>query len=156
MSNKKRIWIGSAFLIVLLFLLLLRLPVIELAGDNNSYYLKHNEFTLGWIHSIEKEEWFENYKREKQEIVLLETYFKTFGAGTPYEVEGTTTENGFIHMDMDVAYEELNVTASEYVDLTIYMENREISLHHYFNDHERVLISVRTVPIWEYIRGEFL
>ncbi|MCG5102272.1 DUF1850 domain-containing protein [Oceanobacillus alkalisoli] len=156
MSNKKKIWIGSAFFIVLLFLLFLRLPVILIAGGSSAYYLKENEFTLGWIHSIEKEEWFERYKREKQKIILVETYFKTFGAGTPYEAEETTTENGFIHMEMDIAHEELNITVSENVNLTIYAENREIPLHHDFDDHERVVIKTRSLSIWEYIRGEFL
>ncbi len=153
MKNKKRIWIGSAFLIVLFFLLLFRLPVIEIKGSDNTYYLKHNAFTLGWIHSIEKEEWFESYQREKQEIVLVETYFKTFGAGTPYEVEKTTTKNGFIRMEMDMTYDELNVTVSKYVDLSIYVDKRKIPLHHYFNNHENIRIKARSVFIWEYMGG---
>lgn len=157
MSNKKkRIWIGSTFLIVLSFLLFYRIPVIEVAGDNTSFFINDDEFVLGWIHSIEKEEWFERYQRQDRKILLTETHFKTYGAGTPYQAKETSTENGFINMEVHIDYEELNLTISKYVQTTLFFSGREVPLYRYFDQYENVIMKTRNLPIWEYIRGDFL
>lgn len=157
MSSKKRMfWFGSACFIVLLFLLFFRIPVIEVSGETYSYFIKEKEFTLGWIHSIEKEEWFEDYVRNKKNIVLTDTRFKTFGAGTPYEGIETVTDDGFIQMKMDIVYPELNLTISERVETTLFFEDREVPLYQYFEQYENVFFKVQYLPIWKYIRGDFL
>jgi len=156
MSNKKkRIWIGSSLLILLLFPLFYRIPVIEVAGEHTSFFIKEEAFVLGWIHSIEKEEWFERYQREDGKIILSDTFFKTFGAGTPFQAKKTMTENGFIHMELDMDYEGLNVTISEFVQTTLFIGNREIPLYHHFDQYENVMITTRKLPVWEYIRGDY-
>lgn len=156
MSNKKiLVSIGSAFLIVLLFLIQ-PIPVIEVAGGEVKYFIKEDEFVLGWIHSIEKEEWYETYKRNGETIDLIDTYFKTFGAGTPYEVKETTTENGYIHMDLNMTYNYLNLTISENVKTTLFIDERKIPLYNYFDQYETVLIQTRNISIWNYIWGDFL
>jgi hypothetical protein len=154
--KKKQIWIGSAFLIVLLFSHFYRIPVVEIAGDHSSFFIKDDQFVLGWIHSIEKEEWFESYQREGQKIILTETHFKTFGAGTPYQAKETTTKNGFIAMEMHIDYEELNITTSEHVQTTLFFSDREVPLHHYFDQYESVIVRTLHLPVWEYIRGDSL
>lgn len=141
---------------MLLFLLFIRIPVIELAGNSTTYFIQEEEIVLGWIHSIEKEEWFETYKREKQNLVLTETHFKTYGAGTPYQAVETETEDGFIQMKMDLVYEKLNITVSENVQTTIFFDDREVPLYRYFDQYETVTIKTTNLPIWEYVRGEFL
>jgi hypothetical protein len=156
MSSRKRFWIGSAGLIVLLFLLFFRIPVLEIAGETGSYYLKENEFTLRWIHSIEKEEWLEHYVRNGDALVLTETYFKTFGAGTPYESKATVTKDGFITMQMDMELDMLDLTISERVETTVLSGSQEIPLYEYFGQYEHVTVIPRELPIWEYIRGDFL
>lgn len=157
MSNKRnRIWIGSAFLIVLLFLLFYRVPVMEVAGVKEAFLIKEEQFVLGWIHSIEKEEWFESYQRVDEKIVLTETHFKTFGAGTPYQAKVTATEDGFINMELHIDYQELNLTISENVQTTLFFSDREVPLYHYFEQYESVRIKPRNLSIWDYIRGDFL
>lgn len=157
MSNRKKVSaIGSACFVVLLFLLLFRQPVIEVSGETDTYFIKEDEFTLGWIHSIEKEEWYETYKRDKKNIVLTESRFKTFGAGTPYEAKNTITEDGFIIMQVDITHPELNVTISEKVQTTLCLHNRHIQLYQYFDQYENVIFKVRYLPLWKYVRGDFL
>ena len=111
---------------------------------------------LGWIHSIEKEEWFERYQRENEKIVLTDTHFKTFGAGTPYQGLETTTENGFINIKLYMDYEELNLTISKHVQTTLFFSDREVPLYKYFDQYETVMIKTRDLPIWEFLRGDFL
>lgn len=155
-SKQKKIWIGSAFLIALPLLLFYRLPVIEIKGENASFFIRDDQFVLGWIHSIEKEEWFETYQRENEKIVLTETEFKTFGAGTPYQGLETTTENGFIKIELLIDYEELYLTISEHVQTTLFFSDRKVPLYEYFDQYESVLIKPKTLPIWEIKRGDFL
>ncbi|WP_054703450.1 DUF1850 domain-containing protein [Bacillus sp. JCM 19041] len=155
-SKRKRIWIGSAFLIALPLLLFYRLPVIEIAGENSSFFIRDDQFVVGWIHSIEKEEWFERYQREHEKIVLTETQFKTFGAGTPYQGLETKTEDGFINMELNIDYEELHLTISRHVQTTLFFSDREVHLYEYFDQYDAVMIKTRNLPIWEFTRGDFL
>ncbi len=141
--------------ILLPVLLFYRFPVIEVAGENTSFFIKEDQFVLGWIHSIEKEEWLESYQREDQKIILTDTFFKTYGAGTPFQANKTMTENGFIHMELDIEYEELNVTISEFVQTTLFINGREIPLYQHFDQYENVIITTRKLPVWEYIRGDY-
>lgn len=55
-------------------------------------------FDLTWIHSIELEPWRETYRIDDGKIFLTDVYLKSYGAGAPTELEGTTTiEDGIIH-----------------------------------------------------------
>ncbi|WP_230504327.1 DUF1850 domain-containing protein [Sutcliffiella rhizosphaerae] len=156
MNNKRtKIWIGSAFLFALP-LLFYRLPIIEIIGEDTSFFIKEEQFVLGWIHSIEKEEWFEHYERYHEKIILTETRFKTFGAGTPYQGIETTTKDGFITMELQMEHEELNLTISKSVQTTLFFDDRQIPLYDYFDQYESVIIKSSKIPIWTYIRGEFL
>ncbi|WP_161603257.1 DUF1850 domain-containing protein [Halalkalibacterium ligniniphilum] len=158
LMNSKRtiIWIGSAFLIALPLLFFYRLPIIEIKGENSSYFIKEDQFVLGWIHSIEKEEWFEHYQRDHKKIILTETRFKTFGAGTPYQGLETTTKDGFITIELQIDYEELNLTISKHVQTTLFFGDRQLPLYEYFEQYESVIIKTNDIPIWEFIRGDFL
>lgn len=53
---------------------------------------------LEWIHSIEKAPWRERYVIDGDELVLSEVFLKSYGAGVPADLEGTTVnENGTVH-----------------------------------------------------------
>lgn len=125
------------------------------SGRGYFFFIKEEAFVLGWIHSIEKEEWFERYQRKDEKIILSDTFFKTFGAGTPFQAKKTMTENGFIQMELDIDYEDLNVTISEFVQTTLFIGDREIPLYHHFDQYENVMITTRKLPVWEYIRGDY-
>src|SRR5699024_11353970 len=68
-------------------LLKIHIPVIEIIVDEKTYFVRDTSFTLSWIHSVEKEPWYEIYKRKNSHLILTETYFKTFGAGVPSNKE---------------------------------------------------------------------
>ncbi len=141
---------------MLLFSLFYRLPVIQLDFGHTIYYLKEDHFELRWIHSVEKEEWVEVYQREDDELILTETYFKTFGAGVPSDGEVIDAQDDFIHMKISERLSEMNLTVSENVKTTIISNETEILLYEITNDYESVTISIEYLPIWEYIGGEFL
>ncbi len=156
LMNNKKWFIGSAFLLALLFLGFYRLPVFEIKGESHSYYVDKGHFELKWIHSIEKEEWIERYERKNDQLILVDTHFKTFGAGTPYQGLRTSTEGGYIHVELNMAYNELNVTSSQSVQTTIVLEDRDVLLYEYFDDYELITIKAVELPLWKIRKGDFL
>lgn len=55
---------------------------------------------ISWTHSIEKSTWMDTLTvAEDGRLYLSETRFRSFGAGMPYNTEGTVTlQDGFIIM----------------------------------------------------------
>ncbi|TAA71684.1 DUF1850 domain-containing protein [Planococcus salinarum] len=141
---------------VLLFFLLFRLPVIHFDFGEEQYFLTEDEFTLKWIHSVEKEEWLEMYERDGDRLLLTETVFKTFGAGVPSDGEIISAEDGFVHMRINRHLPEMNLTVSENAQTTIMTENKTIPLYELTDDYEFVSISIQRIPIWQYIGGKKL
>lgn len=68
------------------------------------------EIELSWIHSIEKTPWREIYSASNSGIVLKEVFLKSYGAGTPADLNAPTkNENGYIHtFDIDQPIPQLN------------------------------------------------
>lgn len=141
---------------VLLFFLLFRLPVIHFDFGEEQYILTEDEFTLKWIHSVEKEEWIELYERDGEELLLTETYFKTFGAGVPSDGEIISSEDGFVHMRINRHLSEMNLTVSENAQTTIETTDKIIPLYELTDDYEFVAISVQRIHLWQYIGGKKL
>ncbi|MGJ9457578.1 DUF1850 domain-containing protein [Oceanobacillus sp. CF4.6] len=154
MNSKKSLW--SACIIVLLFSLLYRVPVIQLDFGHKTYFITSDHFELQWIHSVEKAEWVETYLRDGDELILTETYFKTFGAGVPSDAEVIDSDDGYVHMKIEQRMQEMNLTVSENVKTTITTSDAVIRLYDLTDDYESVNISVEYLHIWEYIGGEFL
>lgn len=155
-KSKKKILMGSALVIVLLFFLLIRIPVTEVEANGEIYYVWGKDFTIGWIHSVEKEEWFEVYERKPDHFLLTETYFKTFGAGTPYNENATTVKDGFVSMELGYEYPILEMAVSENVQTSMYINNRIIPLFEYTDDYEVIRFRVCNISLLEILRGEFL
>lgn len=106
-----------------------------------------------WIHSVEKEEWIEVYEKSGDELILTETYFKTFGAGVPSNSENTELVNGYVKMDIYIKYPEMNLTVSENVQTTIIADDRKIPLYTYTSDYNFVQISSETINLWQLFWG---
>ncbi|RKQ35877.1 DUF1850 domain-containing protein [Oceanobacillus halophilus] len=149
-------WKWSAGLIVLLFFLFYKIPVIQLDFGESIYYLKKDNFRLKWIHSVEKEEWIEWYERQGQELLLTKTSFKTFGAGVPSSADEVRTEDGYVTMRVDKSFPEMNLTVSENAHTTIESGGKNLLLYEFTEDYESVLISVQYLHFWEYMGGESL
>ncbi|MGM0898172.1 MAG: DUF1850 domain-containing protein [Bacillota bacterium] len=141
---------------VLLFFLLIKLPVISFEAEGEQFYLKEKAFELSWIHSVEKEEWREFYERNGRTLMLTETHFKTFGAGVPSDGTILPSDDGFVHMQIDREFEELNLTVSENAQTTIRTDSREIQLYPLIDDYGTFRISVEYIHIWNYVGGQTL
>ena len=59
-----------------------------------------SDFALRWTHSVEKEDWEERFQIQTNgSLMLVETRFKTFGAGVPAAVgRETRLEQGWVVM----------------------------------------------------------
>jgi len=148
--------IGSASLVVLFFLLKIHIPVIEIIVDEKTYFVRDTSFTLSWIHSIEKEPWYEIYKRKNSHLILTETYFKTFGAGVPSNKEIIKKNNGFIHMKVNRKIDKLNIIVSENVQTTLIIGDKKIELYKLLENYSEVTIQVKNLHLWNIFRGDFL
>lgn len=154
-SNKRR-WFWSISALILLAIFFVRIPVFEFEFKDRSYFLLGDSFQLKWIHSVEKEEWIENYERTGNELLLSETYFKTFGAGVPSNAQNTELVDGFVKMDINLQYPELNLTVSENVKTTIITDDREIPLYTFASDYDVVHITNEFINIWQLLSGGML
>ncbi|GAB3671715.1 DUF1850 domain-containing protein [Salinisphaera aquimarina] len=71
-------------------------------GDALRYAFRGGDgthFSLRWTHSVEEEDWIEEFAVRDQAIEIVATRFKTFGAGVPAHAgRATTLENGWVVM----------------------------------------------------------
>ena len=143
-------------MIVLLFFLLWRIPVVQFDFEGERYYLKETDFTLQWIHSVEKEEWLEFYERDGDSLLLTETKFKTYGAGVPSDGKIIPSKDGYVHMEIGRLFNEMNLTVSQNAQTTIKTADKEIPLYDYVEDYEMVTITIEFINLWDYVRGNKL
>jgi len=155
MSNKK-LFGSIGILLILLGIFIIRLPILVFEFPDKTYFATSKQFDIGWIHSVEKEEWIEHYEINQDDLILVSTKFKTFGAGVPSISEDVELIDGYVQMKINQPYKELNLTISENVDSTIYIDDKEIKLYDYGETYSTVLISVERIFIWQYLGGEFL
>lgn len=139
---------------MLLFFHFFTVPTIQVSYTDGRFYLKEKSFQIGWIHSVEKEPWFERYERHGMELHLVETQFKTFGAGTPSTGEIIPSDDGFVHMGVDEKMTELRLSVSKNVETTLYTEHDAIPFYELVDDYESVVVNVKKIPLWRYLRGE--
>lgn len=153
-SSKRFTIIGVIVSILLLLFLSIKIPTIQVSYMDGSFYLKEDTFEIGWTHSVEKEPWFETFIRKGDALYLVETKFKTFGAGTPSTGEVIPSDDGFVHMKLDEKLTELNLTVSGNVKTTLYTGTSEVKLYQRVDDYEVVVIEVVKIPLWRLLRGE--
>lgn len=140
---------------MLLIALFIKIPAIAVAYDGGVFYLRDKEFKIGWIHSVEKEPWFEKYELEDGQLILTETWFKTFGAGVPSSGEVIPSSDGFIHMKINRPMDAIRLTVSKKVRTTLYTKDSSIPLHTFAANHATVVIESKKIPLWQILRGEY-
>lgn len=141
---------------MLLFIFFFRVETLVIESDNeDDVYLPAKTFELHWIHSIEKEEWYEVYEISDRDLLLTETYFKTFGAGVPNDSEtvAEVTEDGFVKYTVNDHYPDLYLNVSENVKTTIVQEGKEVYLYEIYQPYTAVEISVKYIPLFKRILG---
>ena len=154
-KSKKKRWFWGISLLILLNFFFIRVPVFVFEFEDKTYYLKSDNFDLSWIHSVEKEEWIETYEQKGEQMLLTDTYFKTFGAGVPSQSKDVSIEDGFVKMQINQPFKELNLTVSSNVKTTIFVDEQEIPLYKYTDDYSMVHIFIEKLPIWKLAKGGF-
>ncbi|CAM5223726.1 hypothetical protein UACE39S_01169 [Ureibacillus acetophenoni] len=152
-KNNKRRWFWSISALLLLTIFFIKIPVFSFEIEDRTYYLFEDQFQLRWIHSVEKEEWIEIYDNSGDQLLLTETYFKTFGAGVPSNSENTELVNGYVKMDINLKYPELNLAVSENVQSTVITKQREIPIYTFASDYTNVHITHKSIYLWQLISG---
>lgn len=130
---------------MLLFIFLIPQKTIVIASEGTpNIYLDDDTFEIHWIHSIEKEEWYEVYEVTNDELLLTTTYFKTFGAGVPHESEEESeiTADGFIKYTVNDTYEDIYLNISDNVETKIVQGNEEFLLYEMYEPYTAVEIKV--------------
>ena len=153
MSKNKFLFLGGTFLLVLLVFLFYRVSIIQVSYNNSSFYIEDDMFEIGWIHSVEKEPWYETYENINDQLYLTVTKFKTFGAGTPSDEEVIPSQDGFIHMKVNRPMDAVHLVVSKNVKSTLYTNDKIIPLYELVDDYETITIEVIDIPLWRLLRG---
>lgn len=146
---------GSMFVVLLFIFLLPQKKIVidaEAAGD---FYLPPETFEIHWIHSVEKEEWFEVYDIGDDSFILTESHFKTFGAGVPSDSDEQVemTDDGFVKYVINDPYPDIYLNVSENVKTKIVQDDEEVLLYEMYEPYTAVEITVENVPLIKQILG---
>lgn len=140
---------------LLLFLIWPKNALVIEADGYKPLYLEAETFELHWIHSIEHEEWYEVYEVQDGDLLLTETYFKTFGAGVPTDSEEPPeiTDDGFVKLTVNDTYPELYMNVSENVKTKIIQNGQEYLLYEMFDSNTSVKVSTENRPLFLQLTG---
>lgn len=140
---------------LLLFLIWPKSALVIEAEGYKPVHLEAGTFELHWIHSIEHEEWYEVYEVRDEDLLLTETYFKTFGAGVPTdsEVPPEITEDGFVKFTVNDTYPELYMNVSENVKTKIIQNEEEYLLYEMYDSNTSVKVSIENRPLFMQLTG---
>lgn len=139
---------------MLLFVFLYRMEYIEISGENGHIEkIFAHTFDLHWIHSVEKEEWYETYTVKDGRLFLTKTYFKTYGAGVPTDSKYETklNKNGFVEVTINEFREALFLNVSSNVKTEIHYDEKTIKLFEIYEDYTPVDIKVVKKPLIFYL-----
>lgn len=125
--------------------------IINLKTEQFSCDFREDVLTLQWIHSVEREMWWETYQAEDNHLRLFRSQFKTFGAGTPYN-EPLKTQNGFVESNPNLNMPKINWITSRNVESTLSTLNGEIPIYQYFDDYSEITISTQKRTIWTFLK----
>jgi hypothetical protein len=145
--------LGSIAFVMLLLSLSIRVSAIRVTTVGWQEHIPADHFEIGWIHSVEKEPWFEMYEVRDGKLYLTGTRFKAYGAGVPSEGEIIPSDDGFVHMALNREVPELNIFASADVRTTLYTDRGELPLYDPGGERWSVSITHEEVPLWRLIGG---
>lgn len=150
-------------IILSLVFFLYPIKTLQIIDSQTNKYLKSwrikngDNFTIEYIHSVEKSPVLENYIVDGKDIILLDTYFQSFGAGlpatTPYSFE--KTEEGFRVYDINEKIDNLiyRVGAAERNHKLI-LKNREYKFLDFSEHKMGVKLEVQNMTRLSYIVKE--
>ena len=150
----------SIFLIGLMFFLFPFMDVLLAREFKEDDVLKlwrvdqGQEFTIKYTHSVEKSPVTETYKIDGDDIILLETTFKSFGAGlpatTPYTFE--IVDDTFRIYDIDEKMKSVMYrTGAEIANHEVLIGDESYSFLSFSKKRARVEFTTRKMNIFNYI-----
>ena len=128
--------------------------VITVQFDNHQCFIK-DHFKLKWIHSVEKQWWIESYQTKNEQLKLTDTFFETFGAGTPST--GTLGKDNslfpsYVHYKVDIELPYLNWMISKRIKAQILTDQQVIPLYKWVEDYTNIYIFASTQSEWKLLR----
>ncbi len=112
--------------------------------------------SIEWTHSVELTRWRETYKvNKKGKFELIESRFKSFGAGVPAnEGKEFFSENGWnVMRDFNRVFLFIPIMISCNVKQEIFLDDKQIKLCDISNDASFLDIKNEKISIWQYIAG---
>ena len=169
-----RAWtISSAVLLIALDVFMLwavfaRQPVIEVRvggsdrvnrSDDSSEklcYFTEANFQLRWIHSVEKQWWEEQYRRDNEGLLLTNTYFQAFGAGTPStETLAVVQKPGYVGYQINERLPNLNWVVSRLTQGEIDYADHRILIHQWVPDYSEITITPQKYNLMDRLNKDF-
>lgn len=150
--NKKFFTLLIGVLLALLAVLFIPINVVQMQKDSFICYFKDDFFELSWIHSVEKEEWSERYRVDKSGFSLIESRFKTFGAGVPNSAKSTITKDGFVAFETDIKFNNINWIISSNVNSTLKLKDKKFKVYEHFEEYSELIFSTKKSPLIFYIK----
>lgn len=152
MSKRSNLLIGLAVCLLLLGTSFYPWQsVVTLRTEKFSCDFRDKNFTLQWIHSVERSLWRESYRIDQDKLLLFSSQFKTFGAGTPYQ-EHLITHDGFIESNPNLIMPQINWIISRNVESTFITPQSAFPLYQYFDDYSEITILVQHKNIWTLLK----
>jgi len=119
------------------------------------YFVEPN-FQLRWIHSVEKQWWEEQYVREKQGLLLTNTYLQAFGAGTPStENVAPVKKPGYVGYQINERLPRLNWVVSRRTKGEIDYAGHRILIHQWVPDYSEVTITPKSYSLIDRFNKDF-
>ncbi|RXT09094.1 DUF1850 domain-containing protein [Ammoniphilus sp. CFH 90114] len=146
----KRSKLGIGAILILSLLFFFPHHKTEVSFQENIIYLSDEAFSIGWIHSVEKEEWLEFYERRGNQILLTKTQFKTYGAGVPSSGKSSLTEDGYVEVEINRKMDELRLVVSPRVKSTMHLNNHDLLLYEIVEPYNEVVIKPVSLPVYQY------
>ncbi len=123
------------------------LTLLTLGG--HQCYFTQPQFSLSWQHSVEKQPWQERYQRRAQDFLLLDTHFKSFGAGTPDQGQLLPAPEGYVRFEVQQPLTELNWVVSHNVQSRLILDTQALPLYQWAPDYEAATFQVQHWPWWK-------
>lgn len=163
LSNYKKI--VTLLLILLLIIAFLPIELLVLRDYRRGKYLKSwrvnsgDKFIVQYTHSVEQTPVIENYLIEDENIILVDAYFHSFGAGlpatTPYKFK--LIENGFKIYDINEKIDNLIYrTGSQGADHILYINNEENKFLDFSDPRKEVGFTIERSKLLLYLIREGL
>ncbi len=123
----------------------------QAAFNGQQCRLPDSGFGLQWQHSVERENWREDYLRQGNRLLLVRSRFKTYGAGTPNDGILHENSDGLVDYRLKRPLKELSWVVSDNVQSTLWIQGHAWPVHAWLDDYTTLDFHVRRLPLWQFL-----